>query len=87
MTRSEDVKKYVVSRAGEVFPNGLIIGHYERGGEIKTSDTALDSPSDREAARRERMKREGQGTDAGLCLIAKQRHDQQILVMAVEETR
>jgi len=77
LTRSEDVKNYVVSRAGEVLPNGLIIGHYERGGEIKTSDTALDSPSDRE----------GQETDAGLCLIAKQSHDQQILVMAVEETR
>src|SRR4030088_716621 len=41
-----------------VSPNGLIIGHYERGGEIKIGDTALDSPSDREVARRERMKRE-----------------------------
>jgi dihydrofolate reductase len=41
-----------------VAPNGLIIGHYERGGEIKIGDTALDSASDREAARRERMKRE-----------------------------
>jgi dihydrofolate reductase len=42
-----------------VSQNGLIVGHYEREGEIKTSDTALDSPSDREVARRERMKREG----------------------------
>ena len=42
-----------------VSPNGLIIGHYERGGEIKIGDTALDAPSDREVARRERMKREG----------------------------
>ena len=42
-----------------VSPNGLIIGHYEREGEIKIGDTALDSPSDREVARRERMKREG----------------------------
>src|SRR5687768_2861861 len=43
-----------------VSPNGLIVGHYEREGEIKIGDTALDSPSDREVARRERMKREGQ---------------------------
>ena len=30
-----------------------------RAGEIKIGDTALDSPSDAERARRERMKREG----------------------------
>ena len=42
-----------------VSPNGLIIGHYEREGEIKIGDTALDSPSDREVARQKRMKREG----------------------------
>ena len=42
-----------------VSPNGLIVGHYEREGEIKIGDTALDSPSDREFARRERMEREG----------------------------
>ena len=42
-----------------VAPNGLIVGHYEREGEIKIGDTAFDSPSDREVARRERMKREG----------------------------
>ena len=42
-----------------VCPNGLIVGHYERGGEIKIGDTAADSPSDREVARQERMKREG----------------------------
>ena len=41
-----------------VSPSGLIVGHYERGGEIKIGDTALDSPSNRELARRERMKRE-----------------------------
>ena len=41
-----------------VSPNGLIVGHYKREGEIKIGDTALDSPSDREVARRERMKRE-----------------------------
>ena len=38
---------------------GLLIGHYERDGEIKVGDTALDSPSKAEAARQERMKREG----------------------------
>lgn len=42
-----------------VSPNGLIVGHYEREGEIKVDDTALGSPSEREIARQERMKREG----------------------------
>ena len=42
-----------------VSPNGLIVVHYEREGEIKIGDTALDSPSDREVARRKRMEREG----------------------------
>ena len=42
-----------------VTSTGLIIGHYERDGEIKIGDTALGSPSDREIARQERMKREG----------------------------
>ena len=42
-----------------VSPNGLIVGHYERAGEIKIGDTELESPSEREMARRERMKREG----------------------------
>jgi hypothetical protein len=37
----------------------LIVAHYERQGEIKIGDTAPDSPSDREVARRERIKREG----------------------------
>jgi len=37
----------------------VIVGHYERDGEIKIGDTALDSPSERELARMERMKREG----------------------------
>jgi dihydrofolate reductase len=41
-----------------VSPSGLIVGHYEREGEVKTDDTALGSPSEREVARRERMKRE-----------------------------
>jgi dihydrofolate reductase len=42
-----------------VSPNGLIIGHYEREGEIRIGDTAFDAPSEREIARRDRMKREG----------------------------
>ena len=42
-----------------VSPNGLIVGHYEREGEIKIGDTMLDSPSEREIARQERMRREG----------------------------
>ena len=45
--------------SSRVSPNGLIVGHYEREGAIKPGDTAVDSPSDREVARRERMKREG----------------------------
>src|SRR5438093_12371797 len=42
-----------------VSPNGLIVGQYEREGEIKIGDATLDSPSEREIARQERMKREG----------------------------
>jgi hypothetical protein len=38
---------------------GLMIAHYERACEVKIGDTAFDSPSDAERARRERMKREG----------------------------
>ncbi len=42
-----------------VSANGLIIAHYEREGEIKIGDTMFASPSEREIARQERMKREG----------------------------
>jgi dihydrofolate reductase len=42
-----------------VASNGLIVGHYEREGKVKTADTAMDSPSEREVARQKRMKREG----------------------------
>jgi len=42
-----------------VSSTGILIGHYEREGEIKTGDTAIDLPSELETARRERMKREG----------------------------
>ena len=45
--------------SSRVSSTGILIGHYERAGEIKTSDTALESPSQREIARQERMKREG----------------------------
>lgn len=41
-----------------VSSNGVIIGHYEREGAVKIDDT-LYSPTEREIARRERMKREG----------------------------
>src|SRR5213075_1950368 len=42
-----------------VSSNGLIVGHYEREGEVKLGDVTPDSPSQRELARQERMKREG----------------------------
>src|SRR2546423_6555685 len=42
-----------------VSPNGLIVGHYEREGEIKIGDAMIDFPSEREVARQKRMKREG----------------------------
>ena len=45
--------------SSRVSSTGVLIGHYERGGEIKIVDGALDSPSKREIARHERMKREG----------------------------
>jgi dihydrofolate reductase len=42
-----------------VSTSGLLIGHYERAGEVKTSDTAMDQPSEAEVARQARMTREG----------------------------
>jgi dihydrofolate reductase len=45
--------------SSRVSSTGVLIGHYERDGEIKIVDGALDSPSKREIAREERMKREG----------------------------
>ena len=38
---------------------GLVIAHYERGGEVKVGDSVVDKPSKAEVARQERMKREG----------------------------
>src|SRR5262245_23901130 len=49
---------YKLTRS-RVSSTDLMIAHYVRDGEIKIGDTALDSPSDAERARRERMKREG----------------------------
>ena len=45
--------------SSRVTPTGLIIGHYEREGAVKTANVLTDPPSEREIARRERMKREG----------------------------
>src|SRR5437879_230636 len=49
---------YKLTRS-RVSSTGVMIAHYERAGDIKIGGTALDSPSDRERARQERMKREG----------------------------
>jgi dihydrofolate reductase len=42
-----------------VSSTGILIGHYQRDGEIKIGDAALEAPSSREIARQARMKREG----------------------------
>ncbi len=42
-----------------VSSTGVLIGHYDRDGEVKIADVAPNSPSKREIARQERMKREG----------------------------
>ena len=49
---------YKLTRS-RVSSTGVLIGRYERDGEITMRDTALDSPSKRAIARQERMKREG----------------------------
>ena len=41
-----------------VSPKGVIVGHYEREGEVRI-EARPDSPSEREMARRERVQREG----------------------------
>jgi hypothetical protein len=41
-----------------VWSTGVMIAHYERGGETNIVDGALESPSKREIARQERMTRE-----------------------------
>jgi dihydrofolate reductase len=42
-----------------VSTTGVLIGHYQRDGEIKIADAALGKPSKAEEARQVRMKREG----------------------------
>jgi dihydrofolate reductase len=49
---------YKLARS-RVSSTGIIIGHYERDGEIQTGSAPLDLPSRAEAVRQERMKREG----------------------------
>src|SRR2546423_14940135 len=49
-------RSYKLSRS-RVSSTCLLIGYYERAGDIKLGDTSPDSPSDAERARRERMKR------------------------------
>jgi dihydrofolate reductase len=49
---------YSLTRS-RVSSTGILIGHYERDGEIKTSSASLDSPSQAELARQERVKRDG----------------------------
>jgi dihydrofolate reductase len=41
-----------------ISPNGLIVTHYEREGEVRLGNAAPGDPSEREIARRKRMKRE-----------------------------
>jgi dihydrofolate reductase len=38
---------------------GVMVAHYERDGAIQIGDTSLENPSQREIARREKLKREG----------------------------
>jgi dihydrofolate reductase len=49
---------YTLARS-RVSSTGLVISHYERAGGINSGDLAVDSPSDAERKRQERMKREG----------------------------
>jgi dihydrofolate reductase len=42
-----------------VSSTGVMVAHYERGGDIQIGDTAMDKPSKAEDARQTRMKREG----------------------------
>ena len=48
---------YKLTRS-RISTTGLAIAHYERDGNIKIGDTALDKPSKAEEARQERMRRE-----------------------------
>jgi dihydrofolate reductase len=46
-------------RRSLVSGTGVMIGHYERAGEVPIGNAAPDPPTEAELARRERMKREG----------------------------
>lgn len=48
--------KLVDSKAS---PSGIVIARYERAGDVKTGDYAMDPPTPAEVARREKMLREG----------------------------
>lgn len=50
--------RYTLTRS-RISSTGLVVAHYERSGDITIGDTALDTPSDAERRRRERMKRDG----------------------------
>ena len=49
---------YTLGRS-RVSPNGLMVGHYDRNGAVKTSEASAGAPSEREIERQKRMKREG----------------------------
>jgi dihydrofolate reductase len=53
-------RAYKLTRS-RVSSTGVMIGHYERDGEIKMGDTTLNTPSKAEATRHERKNREGYG--------------------------
>ena len=45
--------------SSRISSTGIVIGHYERAGDIKVGNAPPAHPSEREVARQERMKREG----------------------------
>ena len=45
--------------SSRISSTGIVIGHYERAGDIKVGNAPPAQPSEREVARQERMKREG----------------------------
>lgn len=51
-------RRYTLTRS-RVSTTGLMIGHYERAGEVTPGDVSLGSPREAERARQERMRREG----------------------------
>ena len=50
--------RYTLTRS-RASSTGVMTAYYERAGAIKIGDTAMNTPSDAERARQERMKREG----------------------------